>query len=146
MQYSNLVLYETVAEYKNHFVRKYCKGKLLTFDGIEVRFSAKDFEHAFYEAANKIKHDKSMFSKKRAQRIDWIEETLKDPDSEIYFGWDNEKYQVDYNRRVAITNHNYVVIINLLDKSARFITAFMSEDDRTIRKIKSSPKWQKTNR
>jgi hypothetical protein len=146
MHYSELVKYETEHEYKDHFVKKYCKSNILTFDGIPVRFSASDFKHAFYMALNKKEKDKSIFSTKRAERINWIEDTLRDPDAQRFYGWDNEKYQVDYERRVAITNHNYVVVITLIREKARFITAFVADDDRTLLKIKSSPKWEKMNR
>ena len=35
-----LVHYATVAEYRSHYERVYCRGNIHTFDGIRVYFSA----------------------------------------------------------------------------------------------------------
>ena len=35
-----LVHYATVAEYRSHYDRVYCRGNILTFDGIRVYFAA----------------------------------------------------------------------------------------------------------
>lgn len=43
-----LVNYATVAEYRTHYERVYCRGNIRTFDGIRVFFSANKFGHMFY--------------------------------------------------------------------------------------------------
>jgi hypothetical protein len=45
-----LVRYATVAEYRSHYDRVYCRGNILTFDGIRVYFAASKFGHVFYES------------------------------------------------------------------------------------------------
>ena len=45
-----LVHYATVAEYRSHYERVYCRGNILTFDGIRVYFAASKFGHVFYES------------------------------------------------------------------------------------------------
>jgi len=111
----------------------------VTFDGIPVRFRKKDFYHIFYES--KATRD-DTFSQKRAQRIDWIKAALKDPKSERYVGWDNNKKRYDRRRRVILVMGNYVVVIGISPKgNGKFITAFVADSGRTVLMIRQNPKW-----
>lgn len=139
MPYPPLARYETEDQYRAHFERVYCTGKIVTFDGIPVRFKKNDFDHAFYESTL-AKDD--TFSRKRAHRIDWIKAALEDPKSEIYLGWNNKRKSYDRRRRVALVMRNYVVVIGIsLKGNGRFITAFVADSSRTVRMIRQNPKW-----
>ncbi|MBA7625981.1 hypothetical protein ES703_33415 [subsurface metagenome] len=141
MAYPPLVRYASEQEYRRHFIEKYCKRQIITFDDIPVRFNNKDFAHAFYESGSNLKNN--LFSVVRAQRIDWIEVALLDANAELYYGWDADKKRVDTTRRVALVKKNYIVIIQIMKSGkARFITAFVANNYRTFLKIKQSPKWQ----
>lgn len=138
MIYPPLVKYENESQYRTHFEHVYCRGQIVTFDGIPVKFKKTDFSHAFFESQNS-KDD--TFSHKRAQRIDWIKSALEDPDSERYVGWDNKK-KSNRRRRVALVEGNYVVVIGMGSKgNARFITAFVADNRRTIEMIRRNPRW-----
>ncbi len=144
MPYPPLVTYNTEQEYRLHFEKKYCKGPVITFDEIFVRFKKQDFDHAFFESVGK-KDD--TFSHTRAKRIDWIKAALEDPASELYVGWNNKKKRHDRGRRVAVVMSNYVVVISISKKfKGRFITAFLADSGRTLRMIRGNPKWIKKNR
>lgn len=139
MPYPPLVSYDSIEGYRDHFERVYCRGPVVTFDGISVRFQKRDFYHAFFES-KRIKDD--TFSLKRAQRIDWIKTTLLDPTSERYVGWDSNKKKYDHHRRVAVVKGNYVVVIAVtVNGQGRFITAYVADSGRTIRMIRQGPKW-----
>lgn len=138
-----LIYYGSIKEYKYYFEEKYCKKPIITFDSIPVYFRKSIFDHCFFES-NKIKDD--TFSRKRAERIDWIKETLENPKSDLRYGWNNKKKMIDYKRRVAIVNGNYVVIITLSQNrhgnlKGNFLTAFVA--DNSINKILNTPKWRK---
>lgn len=137
--------FKSEKECRQYFEEKYCQEDLLTFDNILVRFYPEKFNDAFFESQNKKKRDKSVFSFKRAERIDWIEYVLKDPLTELYFGWDRDKKKINRDRRVAIISpENYVVIVNMLNKkNARFITAYLADSPNTAKNIRNSPKWSK---
>lgn len=142
MSYPPLVKYATEEEYRQHFLRKYCHGRILTCDGILVRFNAKDFNHAFYESSSSIQPTKNKLSLSRAERIDWIEKALLDNSAILKVGWNSKKKQFDQTRRVALANGNYVVVIQFLRSSnARFITAFLADNYRTLLQIHNSPDW-----
>jgi hypothetical protein len=81
---------------------------------------------------------KDIFSRKRAERIDWIAATLNDRKAEVYEGWDTRNKQADPERLVFVTQRNYVVIIRKLSpKEASIVTAFPATRS-AIRKIKLS--------
>lgn len=142
MSYSPLKKYATEAEYREYFKNKYCVGPILTHDGLPVRFSPKDFTHAFYESSSSKQQDKAIFSIVRAERIDWIEEALQDKNAELHPGWDKKKKKYNPSRRVSLANGNYVVVIQMLKNGkARFKTAYVADKIRTLLKIKTSPKW-----
>ena len=141
MAYPPLVRYGTVAEYRAHYLRLYCRGPITTFDGIAVRFRKSRFDHCFYESTrrNQIKDD---FSLQRAERIDWIRAALQDSNAELHIGWDGKKKRYDRSHRVALVAGDYVVIIRLSgSRIAQFVTAYVADSPSTLAKIKGSPKW-----
>lgn len=139
-----LVKYATIEEYKEHFIRKYCSNPIITFDGYSVKFYHDMFEHAFFESSDR-RGCKDVFSEKRSERIDWIEDVLKDSSAELYMGFDNVKKRNDNSRRVAIINEdNYVVIIQIIRGiNAKFITAYVADSPNTANQIRNNPKWVK---
>ncbi|MGV6816915.1 MAG: hypothetical protein ACWA44_06550 [Thiotrichales bacterium] len=138
MAYPPLVHYATEQEYRAHFERVYCAGKITTFDGIAVRFRKRMFDHCFYES---VQQKDDTFSAQRAQRIDWIRAALEDPNAELRLGWNNMKKQPAHDRRVAIVVDSYVVIIRIYNETrAEFVTAFVA-GRRTITRIRTNPMW-----
>ena len=137
-----LIKYATEYDYRLHYQRFYCDSRVTTFDGLRVYFPRGGFDHAFYESAHRRQADKSIFSRERAERIDWIAAALQEGVAELYEGWDNRQKISRPDRRVAIVYDDYVVIIQLqLNRgSAMFITAFVATEE-ALAKIKSSPKW-----
>lgn len=131
---------KSIDEYHSIFEEIYCKEGITTFDGILVKFYSEMFEHAFYESANKLPGDKSLFSYNRAEKILWIKDTLEDPTAILKKGWLRKKKTYTNSRRVAIVKNNYVVIIEIYRKNkARFITAF--EAYNSVGKIMKAPDW-----
>ncbi len=137
-----LLSFDNEAAYRTHFEAIYCKGPIVTFDGITVRFKKTDFDHCCFES-NRRTRQKQYFSLKRAERLDWIQATLKDPGADLRVGWDNTRGRYDRDRRVAVVSGNYIVIIALQDcrSKARFITAYVADTGRTLQLIKTSPRW-----
>ncbi len=137
----------SVAEYKKYFIQKYCKNSIVTFDNIHVYFKEYQFEHVFYESTKRNKV-KDLFSRTRAERMDWIKYVLQSSKADLYQGWDKDTKAYITNRRVAVMYKDYVVVIeiNKAFKKASFITAYVA--DNSIGKIKSSPTWtrQKNSR
>ena len=93
-----LVHYATVAEYRSHYERIYCRGNIQTFDGIRVYFKASKFGHSFYESTAQDGR-KDIFSWVRARRIDWIKATLENPKAALFQGWNKDSCQYDATRR-----------------------------------------------
>lgn len=143
MSYSNFVIYNTIEEYEDHYKEKYCMKPIKTFDNFFVYFYEDRFDHAFYESSDYRGSD-DVFSNKRAERIDWIEKVLQDPNAELYMGYDKKRKVQDNKRRVSIINEdNYVVVIQLTrGNRAKFITAFVADSPHTARNIRSGPKWK----
>lgn len=114
-----------------------------TFDGFRVYFPKQQFDDAFFESANRIKRDKSLFSWKRAERIDWIGAALREKTAELYAGWDRDKKKINNKRRVTLVYGDYVVVLNvsLKKNKAIFITAYIADDD-TLEKIRKNPPWK----
>jgi len=139
------VYYKTANEYKGHFMRVYCSGPIITFDGIPVRFRLNDFDHCMYESSGK-NMIKDVFSRDRAERIIWIAETLTNPFADLYIGWDKKKKIFDPESRVAVAYENFVVVIRHRKDSrtgelkGQFTTAYLA--DKNIDKIRSSPRWK----
>lgn len=85
---------------------------------------------------------KDLFSPKRAERLDWIGEALRDPHSDRFVGWDRETKRYVRNRRVTVVMGDYIVIIALTGtKTARFITAYVADTPASLEKIKAGPRW-----
>lgn len=139
-----LLYLNSIEEYKEYFYLHYCKEPVITFDGYQVRFRKERFTHDFYESSRKT-GEKTFFSKKRSHRMNWIKITLQNPNSDLRYGWDKKNNKIDQKRRVAIIYHNYIVVINILDKEkkqAEFVTAFVADSISTYNKLLSMPKWQ----
>jgi hypothetical protein len=85
-----LLNYKTEAEYLDYYKREYCRKGIVTCDGIRVYFKEGKFAHAFYESSNKDSQ-KDTFSTVRAQRMNWIRETLVNPKSSSFQGWDKKR-------------------------------------------------------
>jgi hypothetical protein len=139
--YPPLVYFDTASEYRLRYERLYCNSPITTFDGIAVRFRKDRFDHCFSESTmrNQIK---DSFSRKRAERMDWIKAALEDPNAELYVGWDKKKKKNDPFHRVALVLGDYVVVIRLgNNKTAQFVTAYVADTPFTLAKIKRSPKW-----
>jgi hypothetical protein len=145
------VEYEDEAAYRSHFQRVYCRGTIRTFDGINVRFRLRQFDHCFFESSGRDRI-KDAFSLPRARRIDWIKAALRDPEAELYEGWDRDRRRSDPDRRVAILVGEYVVIIAIKsEKSADFVTAYFVQPAppgqlSTIQRIRRGKRWKKENR
>lgn len=138
-----LVHYATVAEYRSHYERIYCRGNILTFDGIRVHFGASKFGHMFYESTARDGR-KDVFSPVRAQRIDWIKATLEHPGAALFEGWDKTSMRYDATRRVAVIYEDFVVVVAMGLKQdgslkANFVTCYQA--DNSIGKIRNSPAW-----
>ena len=140
-----LVHYSTESKYYDHFCKVYCNPNkpIYTFDNIRVDFYPTQFKHAFHESLNRAKGDKSIFSSKRAERINWIKWALENRNAKLYQGWDKNKGRYRLDRRVCVVNRNYIVVIQLKPsrKESSFITAFLADSDRSLQQILRSPKW-----
>lgn len=137
-----LVHYTTEDEYRHHYEMRYCHAVIYTFDRLRVYFPKQQFDDAFYGSASRSARDKSVFSRVRVERIDWIGSALQDNTAEIYAGWDRDKKRIDRKRRVTLIYGNYVVVlqVNLKRSSATFITAYVA-DAATLAKIRRQPRW-----
>ena len=138
-----LVHYATVAEYKRHFERAYCRTSMTTQDGIRVYFKPQKFGHVFYESSQRD-GNKDQFSNVRAERIDWIKATLEHPQAVLFQGWNKDQKCYDPARRVAIAHQDFVVVLEMsLNQAgqlkASFVTCYVA--DNSINKIRTSPLW-----
>ena len=88
MSYPSLLNLQDQGKYRKRWIVQCCKKGIQTFDGIVVHFRHQDFQHAFFESVNS-KDD--TFSWKRAERMDWVAATLRDPTSELYVGWNKKR-------------------------------------------------------
>jgi len=141
MAYPPLVQYATEQEYREHFERVYCSGPIETHDGIKVRFRKHRFGHDFFEQSRRD-GIKDVFSRKRAERIDWIRAALEDTGAVFYAGWDKKHHRVDHSHRVVVVVNDYVVVIRLTGaKKAEFVTAFVADNPHTLAKITGGAKW-----
>jgi hypothetical protein len=127
--------------YRSHFENLYCRGAVMTHDGMTVRFRKSDFDHCFYESTRRNRV-KDQFSQLRAERMEWIAVALQDAAAQRFQGWDRDTRKYDKNRRVTLVCGNYVVVIGISSPtSARFITAYVADTPGTLAKIKTSPQW-----
>lgn len=130
-------------EYKKYFINNFCNKEIFTYDNLKVKFYEDQFEHCFFESKDYQKRDKSIFSIERSERMNWIKETLKNPKTEMFVGWDRDRKTFNYKRRISlISPENYVVVINIIDsKKAKFITAYPASETNAT-KIRNNPKWK----
>lgn len=135
---------ENEAAYRAHFEAVYCRGPIMTFDGIAVRFRKSDFDHCCYKT-KRGGYKKEVFCPIRGERIDWIKAALEDPSADLRVGWDNTRKRHLHNRRVAIVSGSYVVVIDILKggKKAELVTTYVADSGpgETLSKIKRNPKW-----
>lgn len=140
--YPPLVTFATEDEYRAHFQKAYCSGVVATFDRMLVRFRKRDFDHAFYESSSRSTGTKDLFSRQRAERIDWIGAALRDPEAELYCGWDSKRRKEDKTRRVAVIQGHYVVVVQAKPAcKGEFLTAYVA-DPQTIAQIRGHTPWQ----
>lgn len=105
---------------------------------MRVMFPRGSFEHLFYESSRRRGGHKDTFSRKRAERIDWMAAALSDEGAEIYQGWDRRRKKPTPKRLVFIVQSNYVVIIRRASKNrASIVTAFPASQS-ALRKIRRS--------
>lgn len=133
------------ADYRRHFEQSYCRGAVVAHDGIRVFFKKSAFDHAFYESS---KRDgvKDTFSLVRAQRLDWIAETLTNPAATRYQGYVRKTRSYDPTRCVGVVLEDFVVVLALGLKAdgqlkGEFVTCYQA--DNSIGKIRQSPLWDK---
>jgi hypothetical protein len=131
------------ADYRTHFHVHLCGGKVETHDGIRVYFQRDKFDHAFFESSNRD-GSKDVFSRARAERMDWIIAALADPRAKCYQGWDPRTSSYDATRRVTVATGDFVIVLQLrIDRHkalvANFVTCFVA--DTSGSKIHQSPAW-----
>ena len=73
----------------------YCKQEIYTFDGIRVYFYDDNFDHAFYESTDRRQgihksKKKDVPSPRRLARFYWIKDVLRDPDADLYVGYESK--------------------------------------------------------
>lgn len=120
---------------------EYCLQSIETFDGVKVYFYEDMFDHCFFESKNRKKKDKSILSLNRLEKIYWIKEALKDPKAILKKGWNNEEKEYYTDRRVAIVNGNFIVIIRFTGYlKAKFVTAYEKND---INNVLQGPDFEK---
>ncbi|SET02874.1 hypothetical protein SAMN05421676_102375 [Salinibacillus kushneri] len=143
--YHSLLKLQTIEEYRMYYEETYCANPIETFDKTTVRFSKRQFDHAFFSSSSRKKQDKSVFNWDRAERIEWIGKALKDKNLTLYAGYDKKRKRNDFTRRVCVvTPDDYVVVINLNNKDyhkAHFVTAFLVDNNRVSKLIRKNPIW-----
>jgi len=77
-----------------------------------VYFRPGTFDHTFHESLNRD-GVKDVFSRVRAERIDWVRATLVDFAAVRYLGWAARTGRHDPARRVDILYENFVVVLGL---------------------------------
>ena len=133
-----LLSFKSVQAYQKYYKRTYCGREINTHDGIRVYFKPSRFDHAFFEHG--------QFAWARAQRMDWIEATLKCRRSECYQGWDRRTKRYVANRRVNVAFDYFVVILEFLLRGnglkGNFVTCYPAHA-KTQRMISRSPWWDR---
>ena len=146
MPLPELLLLDSSVDYRRHYQQHYCRGEIITFDGIRVYFKPQKFDHAFYKNSQNRRGPKDEFCTVRAQRMDWIKLTLEHPEADLFEGWNSKNGTYDGTRRVSVVYGDFVVIIEMsLSKKgvlkANFVTCY--EADNSIGKIRQSPQWDR---
>lgn len=141
----DLLMLDSEEEYKVYYENNYCRGPIVTHDGIRIFFPKEKFHHAFFESSNRD-GKKDVFSIDRSQRMSWIKLTLENQHSKLFQGWDKDTSQYVPDRRVSFVYENFVVVIALsLNRKGslkgNFITCYQANN--SIESIKKSPEWTK---
>lgn len=139
--YCEFLSLATESEYREYFIENYCNRRIYNHLGILVRFYPDVFDHAFFRSSNRFCKDKAIFCMERAKRMKWIKQALNDDTLYIYEGWDSKKKRYDNTNKVTlVTPDGYVVVLRMVrEKQAKFITAYIIDDDDVEDKIKKSP-------
>jgi len=140
-----LIVLPTEKDYQNYYTNEFCRKAVFTADSLRVYFSPNRFWHAFCTRDHNGKKDK--FSIERAQYIGWIKPTLGNPNALLLQGWNADLEVYEPHRRVNIVFESFIVVIEIQlaqnqSVKASFITAYYA--DKSINKIKKSPKWSHT--
>jgi hypothetical protein len=126
--------------YWGHFKKRYLSGPLITFDGIEVRFYAHNFGHAFCTESTRGSGRKDSFDWDRAERMDWIAGVLRDGTVEVY-----RRVMPDGRvRRIALVPAERYAVVIAVEKNLRrahFVTAYVVNSTSALNKMRSNPKW-----
>lgn len=142
-----LLMLNSIMEYKKHYESMYCRAEIFTADNIRIYFQPQKFGHAFYENSQGKPGPKDQFSPERAQRMDWINSTLKHPEALLFFGWDKDNRVYEKSRRVSVVFEQFVVVITLSFSNnnvlkGNFVTCYLASN-KTIETIKTSPLWER---
>lgn len=131
-------------ELKQMWYDVYCSpsSTIFTMDSVIVKFYPSDFDHVFFESANRKSKDKSILSLNRLEKMYWIKDVLIDTNALLKQGWDKNTKSYDNDRRVAMVKGNYVVVIRFTSfEKARFVTAYEMQENEI--KVINSPNWIK---
>ena len=134
------------AAYHQHFVAKYCAEPMLAHDGIPVYFKRRSFYHAFFDT---VVYKDDTFSSVRAERMNWIEATLTDPQTQRLQGYLSKSKTHDPSRRVELRHENFIVVLIMGIKrdgslKAEFLTCYAVHNNR-LPKVQQAPIWNKTD-
>jgi hypothetical protein len=132
------------AAYQQHFVSKLCAGSILAHDGIPVFFKRHSFYHAFFET---VIHKDDTVSLVRAERMDWIEATLTNPQTQRLQGYIAKTKNYDPARRVELRYQNFIVVLIMGIKKdgslkAEFLTCYAVNNNR-LPKVRKAPVWNR---
>lgn len=77
--------------------------------------------------------------------MDWIKYVLEDSTIVPHKGYDKENNTYDNTRRVALlSDENYLVVIYINKNGiAKFVTAYLVDNEMAAQKIRNSPLWEK---
>ena len=140
MVYRALLKLPYEQDYRDHYKQHYLnQSPIKTFDDIGVSFKlANLMELIRKDPGPNLPRE---FCPQRAERLDWIKVALQDAGAGLYFGYDHKAKVVDYNRRIAIVDFNYAVIIRMTgEKRAAMLTAYPM-DSGPLALAKSNPVW-----
>lgn len=137
-----LLILPKMDDYYDHYVCNLTNSNIVTCHGVRVYFnrSKKHFKHAFFESTRRDRK-KDVFSRFRAERMDWIKPTLTNHNANWYQGWVNKEYVID--RSVTVACGHFVVVLKYKDSgsglAAVFVTCYVA--DNSMDKIRTSPCW-----
>lgn len=129
------------AAYKAHWIQEYVTpGSVKTFDGIDVRFFARNFDHAFFTEVVRGSGKKDKFDRVRAERMDWISLVLSDGNVELY-----RRLMPDRKlRRIALVSSESYAVITQVERNgnrAQFVTAYTVNSTAALGKMRNNLTW-----